>query len=174
MCGPMKNHKVETRSRDSNLGPHDCKADALPHDHGHHTISCLVKLALELSLTTVVALAASIDQRLGCSKCACFIYTVCYDETGFKSNHDHDLPVIFVVAWKEYCAEYWLKEFQESINRCTDHLDITEILLKTVLNTIQSINYFGCISGMKVSGFFFPSAFIAWAVPADMSHFFFF
>ena len=38
MCGPMKNPKVETRSRDSNLGPHDCKADALPHDHGHHTV----------------------------------------------------------------------------------------------------------------------------------------
>ena len=37
MCEPMKNSKVETRSRDSNLGPHDCKADALPHDHGHHT-----------------------------------------------------------------------------------------------------------------------------------------
>ena len=35
MCGPMKNPKVETRSRDSNLGPHICKADALPHDHGH-------------------------------------------------------------------------------------------------------------------------------------------
>ena len=28
--------QVETRSRDSNLGPHDCEADALPHDHGHH------------------------------------------------------------------------------------------------------------------------------------------
>ena len=37
MCGPMKNPKVETRSRDSNSGPLDCKADALPHDHGHHT-----------------------------------------------------------------------------------------------------------------------------------------
>ena len=36
MCGPMKNPKVETRSRDSNLGSQDCKADALPHDHGHH------------------------------------------------------------------------------------------------------------------------------------------
>ena len=36
MCGPMKNPKVETRSRDSNSGPHNCKADALPHDHGHH------------------------------------------------------------------------------------------------------------------------------------------
>ena len=36
MCGPMKNPKVETRSRDSNSGPYDCKADALPHDHRHH------------------------------------------------------------------------------------------------------------------------------------------
>ena len=36
MCEPMKNPKVETRSRDSNSGTHDCKADALPHDHGHH------------------------------------------------------------------------------------------------------------------------------------------
>ena len=39
MCGPTKNPKVETRSRDSNSGPYDCKADALPHDHGHHTWS---------------------------------------------------------------------------------------------------------------------------------------
>ena len=38
MCGPMKNPKVETRSRGSNSGPHDCKVDALPHDHGHHTL----------------------------------------------------------------------------------------------------------------------------------------
>ena len=34
------------------------------------------------------------------------------------------------VAWKEYCAEYWLKELQESMDRCTGRLDITEILLK--------------------------------------------
>ena len=33
-----------------------------------------------------------------------------------------------------------LKEFQESLDRCTDHRDITEILLKTALNIIQSIN----------------------------------
>ena len=26
------------RSRDSNKGPHDCKANALPHDHGHHIV----------------------------------------------------------------------------------------------------------------------------------------
>ena len=44
------------------------------------------------------------------------------------------------VAWKEYCAEYCLKELQESMDRCTGCRNITEILLKTVLNTIQSIN----------------------------------
>ena len=43
------------------------------------------------------------------------------------------------VAWKEYCAEYWLKELQESMDTCTGRRDVTEILLKTVLNTIQSI-----------------------------------
>ena len=45
MCGPMKNPKVETRSRDSNLGPHDCKADALPHDHGHHSFIHVLTLS---------------------------------------------------------------------------------------------------------------------------------
>ena len=40
------------------------------------------------------------------------------------------------VAWKEYCAEYWLKELQESIDT---RRDITEIMLKTALNAIQSI-----------------------------------
>ena len=45
------------------------------------------------------------------------------------------------VAWKEYCAEYCLKELQESMNRCTGHCYITEILLKTALKTIiQSVN----------------------------------
>ena len=27
-------------------------------------------------------------------------------------------------AWKEYCAEFWLKELQESMDRCTSR-DIT-------------------------------------------------
>ena len=44
------------------------------------------------------------------------------------------------VAWKEYCAEYWLKELQESMDRCTGRQDVTEILLKTALNSVQSIN----------------------------------
>ena len=44
------------------------------------------------------------------------------------------------LAWKEYCAEYWLKELAESMNSCTCHCNITEIPLKTAFNTIQSIN----------------------------------
>ena len=46
------------------------------------------------------------------------------------------------VALKEYCAEYWLKELQESMDRCTGCRDITEILLKTALTAIQLINQF--------------------------------
>ena len=42
-------------------------------------------------------------------------------------------------AWKEYSAEYWFPELQESMDRFTGHHDITEILLKKALNTIQSI-----------------------------------
>ena len=41
---------------------------------------------------------------------------------------------------KKFCAEYWLKELQESMDRCTGRLDMPEILLKTALNSIQSIN----------------------------------
>ena len=33
-----ENPKVDTHSRESNLGPQDCEADALPRDHGHHDI----------------------------------------------------------------------------------------------------------------------------------------
>ena len=43
------------------------------------------------------------------------------------------------VAWKEYCAEHWLKELEESMDRCTGRRDITEILLKTEL-THHTIN----------------------------------
>ena len=41
------------------------------------------------------------------------------------------------VALKEYCMEYWLKELQESMDRWAGCPDI---LLKTALNTIQSVN----------------------------------
>ena len=30
------------------------------------------------------------------------------------------------VSWEEYCADYWLKETQESMDRCTCHRDIYE------------------------------------------------
>ena len=41
------------------------------------------------------------------------------------------------VVWKEYCAEYWLKELQESKNNCIGCLDKTEITLKMAFNTIH-------------------------------------
>ena len=44
------------------------------------------------------------------------------------------------VVWKEYCAAYWLKKLQKSMDKCSGHHAITEMLLKTALNTIQSIN----------------------------------
>ena len=46
------------------------------------------------------------------------------------------------VAWKEYCVEYWLKDLQESKDRCTGLCDVTEVLFKTALNIIQSIHSF--------------------------------
>ena len=45
-----------------------------------------------------------------------------------------------VVAWKEYCAEHWFKELQESMDMYPGLCDITEILLKIALNTMQSIS----------------------------------
>ena len=46
------------------------------------------------------------------------------------------------VLWKEYCAVYSLKELQESTDRCTGRSERTQILLKTALKTIQSINLY--------------------------------
>ena len=42
------------------------------------------------------------------------------------------------VTWKEYCAESWLKELQERMNRRNGRRDITEILKHHTIN--QSIN----------------------------------
>ena len=44
------------------------------------------------------------------------------------------------MAWEEHCAEYCLKELQGTVDGHTGRRDILEILLKTALNTIQSIN----------------------------------
>ena len=62
MCGPMKNPKVETRSRDSNSGPHECKADALPHDHGHHNSTNLYGIACRTSLYKNPFLPSVVDE----------------------------------------------------------------------------------------------------------------
>ena len=43
------------------------------------------------------------------------------------------------VAWKECCAKNWLKELHKSMIRRTGCHNVTEILLKTVFSTIQSI-----------------------------------
>ena len=53
----------------------------------------------------------------------------------FKNGYVGKQPVTL----KEYCAEYRLKDLQESMNRSTSRRDITEILMKTPLNTLQSL-----------------------------------
>ena len=66
------------------------------------------------------------------------------------------------MGWKEYCVELWLKELQESMDSCTGHSDITEILLKMALNTIQSINqsyYIDMVSFIMDLLSFFTSSF---------------
>ena len=65
---------------------------------------------------------------------------LCFDN-GYVGKHP--------MAWKEYCAEYCFKELQESMVRCTGCRDITEILLKTPLNTVQSILNVQCWSIAK-------------------------
>ena len=34
MCRPVNSPKVETHSREMNMGHYDCENDALPHDNG--------------------------------------------------------------------------------------------------------------------------------------------
>ena len=56
---------------------------------------------------------------------------------------DNDYVGKQLVARKEYCAKNWIKELQESMDRCTGRRDETEILLKNGVkhHTInQSIN----------------------------------
>ena len=45
-----------------------------------------------------------------------------------------------VALGKMTCAGYWLKELQESMDRCTGRRDVSDILLKTTLNTIKLFN----------------------------------
>ena len=43
------------------------------------------------------------------------------------------------IVFDEYFAEHWLIGLRETMYRCNSRRDITEILLKTALNTIQSM-----------------------------------
>ena len=46
---------------------------------------------------------------------------------------------MIIMAWKEHCVEHWLKELQGSMDSCTGCHDVTEKMLKTAMNTMQSI-----------------------------------
>ena len=45
------------------------------------------------------------------------------------------------VAWKEYCVECWLKELQESLDRCNGCSNISEMLLKNGVKHHSIISY---------------------------------
>ena len=64
-----------------------------------------------------------------CDSIHSFLTAVCCFDNGYVGKQP--------VAWKEYCAEYWLKELQESMDRCTGRRDMTEMLLKRAISTIQ-------------------------------------
>ena len=36
------------------------------------------------------------------------------------------------MAWKEYCAKYWLNKLQESMDRCTGRHDTTNQVFRTL------------------------------------------
>ena len=84
------------------------------------------------------------DPRLGQY---CFQGLMIVIATGFSPHSPLSIVSTMVmqekqqVAWKEYCAEHWLIEPQESMDRCTGRCDINETLMKTALNTVQSINH---------------------------------
>ena len=54
------------------------------------------------------------------------------------------------VAWKEYCVVYWLKELQESMERCTG---ARNILLKMPLNTITINQSKGLLTTLRKETF---------------------
>ena len=69
-----------------------------------------------------------------CHRIHSSLTTVCYFDNGYRYVGKQP------VAWKEYYVEYWLKELQESMDRCTGFCDITEILLKKEGVKHHSIN----------------------------------
>ena len=60
--------------------------------------------------------------------------------TGFIPLSSLYVVSTMVIRESSQWLERKLKELKKSMNWCTDHRDITEILLKVVSNTIQSIN----------------------------------
>ena len=58
------------------------------------------------------------------------------------------------VAWIEYCVEYWLKELQESMDRCTGHCDITKILFwKNQLPFKSYGKCYSCLTHYQMTNF---------------------
>ena len=62
-------------------------------------------------------------------------------KSNFSFSHNVSKTCWLLMRQNEYLWSKGLKELQESMGRCTGHRHITEILLKTALNTIQSINH---------------------------------
>ena len=58
------------------------------------------------------------------------IVVICFDK-GYVGKQP--------LACKKYCALHFVKELQESMDRCTGRCNITEILLKTAVNTKKAI-----------------------------------
>ena len=80
-----------------------------------------------------------------------------YDRIHSSLTTVHCFDYVYVkhpVAWKDYCGEYWPTELQESMDRCTGRRDITEMLLKAAINTMQSIYNF--VSDTVVAMKYFP------------------
>ena len=68
-----------------------------------------------------------------CNRIHSSLTSVCCFDNGYVGKQP--------VALKEYCmVSHTLKELQESMDRCSGHRDLTEIVLKTVLNNIHTIN----------------------------------
>ena len=55
-----------------------------------------------------------------CDRIHSSLTAVCCFYNGYKGKQP--------VAWIEHCAEYWLEELRESMDRFTGHRDMTEIL----------------------------------------------
>ena len=141
----MNRPKVDNHLWETNSGPSDCKTHALPHDQDRANLP-------NQPAEPHSSVGSVVDLRTG----GCWFHPWLgqYSFRGSNSSHCNRIHSSLIafrcldngylgkqpVAWKENCAEYWLKELQESMDRCTGRCDITEILLKTALNTIQSIN----------------------------------